>query len=65
MFEAVRGANARADIALDDISILQGPCNSPGNVSLTLCLYPSHPEKYLLIKFFETLYDPYFCQALN
>ncbi|KAK7473655.1 hypothetical protein BaRGS_00035133, partial [Batillaria attramentaria] len=30
IFEGVRGTTYRADIAIDDISILQGPCASPG-----------------------------------
>lgn len=30
VFEGVIGTNPRGDIALDDVSILQGQCRSPG-----------------------------------
>lgn len=31
MFEAIRGPTFKSDIAIDDFSIRQGPCQSAGN----------------------------------
>ena len=39
VFEAVRGASYRGDIAVDDITLSPGPCNGNLSVSGRVCVW--------------------------